>query len=209
MGFVRRHGRRAKTMPEVSGRFPGHLPVAQRQPGRGARAGRISCCGCRACSSPRARLVPRRAPGLSARCGAQAAGPWVVLLPSNLLSARVTVVIWSPWRGVYDVVDEGFQAFQNDGSGRVQIAHSGCSALTPRTGRSWLQGAQRAQRLWQARHHGSPVALAISAAAKRPQIEHVMSVGGRQLSQRGPSALRALTLRRRPQPTQTSWLAGS
>jgi hypothetical protein len=101
------------------------------------------------------------------------------------------------------------QAFQNDGSGRVQIAHSGSSALPPRTGRSWPQPAQWAQRFWQARHHGSPVALAISAAAKRPQIEHVMSVAGRQLSQRGPSALRVLTRRRRPQPTQTSWLAGS
>ena len=35
------------------------------------------------------------------------------------------------------------------------------------------------------------------------------SVTGRQLAQSGPSAVRTLTGRRRPQPTQTSWLAGS
>ena len=91
----------------------------------------------------------------------------------------------------------------------MQVAQSGSPVVPPRIGRASPQPAHRAQRCWQAWHHGSPVALEISQGAWRPQIEQVIVLTGRQAGQSGPSGVRTLTGRRRPQPMQISWLAGS
>jgi len=75
------------------------------------------------------------------------------------------------------------QARQNEdeGSGRVHLAHSGWVRVPPRTGWTWPQPAQQAQRCWQAKHHGAPVVLEIQQGAKRPQIEHVIVGAGWQV----------------------------
>ena len=51
--------------------------------------------------------------------------------------------------------------------------------------------------------------LEISPGARRPQIEHVNVLTGRHAGHSGPSGVRTLTGRRRPQPMHVSWLAGS
>ena len=101
------------------------------------------------------------------------------------------------------------QRFQNDGSEGVQAEHSGPSLLPARTGLTWPQRAHRAQRFWQARHHGSPVALETSQGAGRPQTEQAICFSGRQVSHSGPSGVRALTGRCRWQRVQASQLVGS
>src|ERR1035437_6783753 len=68
------------------------------------------------------------------------------------------------------------QDCQNDGSGRVHVAHSGAVRVPPRIGLTSPQLAHRAQRCRQAVHQGCPVALEIFRAADRPQIEQVIIV---------------------------------
>ncbi|HEY5840370.1 MAG TPA: hypothetical protein VIU87_02670 [Mycobacterium sp.] len=53
------------------------------------------------------------------------------------------------------------------------------------------------------------MSLEITAGAERPQIEQIIVVIGRQDGHSGPSPVRTLTGRRRPQPEQVSWLTGS
>lgn len=101
------------------------------------------------------------------------------------------------------------QVCQNDGSGRVQVAQSGSLSVPPRMSRTLPQRMQRARRCRQARHHGSPVALEITAGEERPQMAQVMIATGRQVGHSGPSGVRRWTRRLRPQPRHVSWLAGS
>ncbi len=66
------------------------------------------------------------------------------------------------------------QACQKDGSGWAQVAQSGLVSVPPRISRMLPQTAQHARRFWQARHHGSPVILEISAGASLAQIEQTI-----------------------------------
>src|ERR1035437_9995508 len=68
------------------------------------------------------------------------------------------------------------QDCQNDGSGRVHVAHSGAVRVPPRIGLTSPQPTHRAQRCRQAVHQGCPVVLEIFRAADRPQIEQVIIV---------------------------------
>jgi hypothetical protein len=99
------------------------------------------------------------------------------------------------------------QLRQKPGPGRRHIEHSGSPAVPPRTGRVCPQPTHRAHRCWQAWHHGWPVTLDTSQGAVRPQIEHVSVLMGRQDGRSGPAGVRTLTVRRRPQPAHSSWLA--
>ena len=53
------------------------------------------------------------------------------------------------------------------------------------------------------------MSLEITAGAERSQIEQIIVAVGRHDGHSGPSSVRTLTGRRRPQPEQVSWLAGS
>jgi hypothetical protein len=101
------------------------------------------------------------------------------------------------------------QACQKDGSGRAQVAQSGLMSVPPWIARMLPQTAQHARRFWQARHHGSPVILEISAGASLAQIEQTIVLAGLQPGHNGPPGVRTLTTRRRAQLTHVSRLAGS
>ena len=98
---------------------------------------------------------------------------------------------------------------KNDASGRVQVAQNGAVRVPPRIGLTSPQRAHCAHRCWHAVHHSCPVALEISQAADRPQIEQVITLADRQLGHSGPSGVRMLTGRRRAQPRQVSRLDAS
>ena len=92
----------------------------------------------------------------------------------------------------------------------MQAAQSGSSLVPPRTGAVWPQPRAAGPALLA----GLAPRLAgrlgdISTARGVPQIEQVIVLTGAQAGHSGPSAVRTLTGRRRPQPTQVSWLAGS
>jgi len=91
----------------------------------------------------------------------------------------------------------------------VQAEQSGSPAVPPRIGPVSPHPAHRIQRCLQARHHGLPVALEIAHGASFPQIPQVRIFPGTQFAHSGPPGARTLTGRRRPQPAQVSWLAGS
>ena len=96
-----------------------------------------------------------------------------------------------------------------EGRGGRQAAQSGLAGVPPRISRMLPQPAQHARRFWQARHHGSPVILEISAGASLAQIEQIIVFAGLQAGHSGPSGVRVLTTRRRAQLTHVSRLAGS
>jgi hypothetical protein len=64
-------------------------------------------------------------------------------------------------------------------------------------------------RRWQAGHQGCPVTREIPQAVVSPQNEQVVVCKSWQDGQSGPSLVRRLTGRRRPQPRHTSRLTGS
>jgi hypothetical protein len=100
-------------------------------------------------------------------------------------------------------------ACQKDGSGWAQVQQSGLASVPPRISRMLPQTAQHPRRFWQARHHGSPVILEISAGASLAQIEQTIVLAGLQPGHNGPPGVRALTTRRLAQLTHVSRLAGS
>ena len=85
----------------------------------------------------------------------------------------------------------------------------GASRVPPRTGRTWPQPVQRAQRCWQASAPRSAGRRGDGAGCVAPADR-----AGQRLATAGSShsvarPVRTLTGRRRPQPTQISWLTGS
>jgi len=74
---------------------------------------------------------------------------------------------------------------------------------------SRAQPEQGAVRRWQAGHHGRLVMREMPQAVMSPQIEQFSTGSVWQVAQSGPSGVRRLTRRRRPQPRQVCRLAGS
>ena len=66
----------------------------------------------------------------------------------------------------------------------------------------------RAVRRWQAGHHGRPVIRDVPQGFSSPQIEQEAVGKDGQVLQIGPSGVRRLTGRRRPQLRQSSRLSG-
>ena len=91
---------------------------------------------------------------------------------------------------------------QSSQSGLGQGAARSTAAVRP-------QEQHRAERRWQAGHHGRPVIRDVPQGFSSPQIEQVAIGKGGQVRQIGPSGVRRLTGRRRPQLRQTSRLSGS
>ncbi len=94
-------------------------------------------------------------------------------------------------------------------AGEVQASQRGSSRVPERIGATWPQLAQRAERRWQLGHQGRPVSRDVPHGPLSWQIEQVATGKLGQAAQSGPSAVRVLTGRRRPQLTQLSKLAGS
>ena len=94
-------------------------------------------------------------------------------------------------------------------AGAVQASQSGSRRVPEQICPTRRQLAQRAERRWQAGHQGRPVRRDVPHGPLSWQIEQIATGKGGQAEQSGPSAVRALTGRRRPQLTQASRLAGS
>ena len=93
--------------------------------------------------------------------------------------------------------------------GGAQPAQSG-RARVPAAIDVWSpQPEQVADRRWQGGHHGRPVVRDMPHPVVSPQIEQVSTGSAWQVGQSGPSRVRRLTGRRRPQPRQVSRFAGS
>lgn len=90
----------------------------------------------------------------------------------------------------------------------VQCSQRGWSRVPETMAAVRPQEQHRAVRLWQAGHHGRPVVRDVPQGFSSPQIEHAAVGRGGQLTQTGPSGVRVLTGRRRPQLRQTSRLSG-
>ena len=91
----------------------------------------------------------------------------------------------------------------------MQPWQSGPPRVPDQIGFTRSQREQRADRFWQGGHQGFPVSREVPLGRCCPQIEHSAIGSGGHLGQSGPCGLRVFTVRRRPQFTQTSRLAGA
>ena len=102
------------------------------------------------------------------------------------------------------------QLRQKGGRGGCRPRRAARPRVPPRIGPTWPQPAHRAQRCWQARHHGLPVSSGDHAGGRAcRRSSRSGSCSGTAARAQRPVGVRTLTGRRRPQPTQVSWLAGS
>jgi hypothetical protein len=107
------------------------------------------------------------------------------------------------------VVPHPGQVFQKLGSGAAHWPHKGTSRVPARTAADWPQREQHARKRAQAPHRDWPVVLETMVGAVRPHMLQIAVLRGTQVAQTGPSALRLLTSRRRPQWMHCSRLTGS